>query len=78
MELNLDFLTEQEITDLLDELGIAAHSASKDGVLLEMSNDFASAKHCFCNDEHPCDSDPDTFCIDMSTTEFATEGSWFY
>ena len=44
MELNLDFLTEQEIADLLDELSIAAHAAGEDSVLLEMGNDFASAK----------------------------------
>ena len=69
MELNLDFLTEQEIADLLDELGIAAHAAGEDNVLLEMGNDFASAKHCFCNDERPCDSGPDTFCIDIEKAE---------
>ena len=69
MELNLDFLTEQEIADLLDELGIAAHAAEEDSVLLEMGNDFASAKHCLCSDERTCDSGPDTFCIDMNTSE---------
>lgn len=69
MELNLDFLPEQEITDLLTELGVVIHTESDDCVLLEMGGDFVSVKHCLCNDEHPCDSDPETLCSDMNTSD---------
>jgi len=62
----LDFLTEQEITDLLAELGVVSRADGDSCVLLEMDGDHTTAKHCLCNAEHPCEGDSATLCADMS------------
>ena len=51
----------------MNELGVATRPDGENCVLLTMTDDHAAAKHCLCNDDHPCDSDSDTLCCEMTS-----------
>ena len=62
----MDFLAEQDIRDLLSELGVTAVAEGEECVFLEMAPDHAGVKHCLDNESClPCGSDETTTCIDM-------------
>ena len=64
----MDFLTEQEITDLLAELGVSQHPAGEGCVYLNMDDNHVAVKHCLDNDGClPCGGDEETRCFDMPT-----------
>ena len=64
----MDFLTEQEISDLLAELGVTRHPDGENCLLLNMDDEHAVVKHCLDNaDCLPCGGDEETLCIDMPT-----------
>jgi hypothetical protein len=63
----LDFLSEQEISDLLNELGVTTLTDGDGCVLLEMDPSKVGAKHCLDNEGcMPCGGDEDTRCFDLS------------
>jgi len=69
----LDFLPEQEINDLLNELGITQHQEGESCVLLQMDDEHAASKHCFDNAEcMPCGCDENTNCFEMPTETMIT------
>ncbi len=63
----MDFLPEQEISELLDELGVATRPGGEHCVFMAMDDDHADIKHCLCNDANPCESDSRTLCVEMDT-----------
>jgi len=64
----LDFLTEQEINDLLLDLGISQQPEGDNCILLKMDDEHTAVKHCLDNaDCLPCGSDEETHCFDMPT-----------
>jgi hypothetical protein len=64
----LDFLTEQEISVLLAELGISQYQGDENCVLLNMDDSHVVEKHCLDNpDCLPCGGDEETRCFDMPT-----------
>ncbi len=63
----MDFLTEQEISGLLTELGITSKGEGDDCVLFEMDSLKVAAKHCLDNDDcQPCGGDEETRCFEMT------------
>jgi hypothetical protein len=63
----LDFLTEQEISDVLAELGITSLTNGGDYVLMQMDDVHAVVKHCLDNGGcMPCGGGDDTVCINMT------------
>jgi len=62
----LDFLPEQEINELLNELGVATRPEGEHCVFMAMGDDHAAVKHCLCNDKNPCESDTKTLCSEMT------------
>jgi hypothetical protein len=67
----LDFLPEQEITDLLEELNVTHHAEGGACIYLKVDPSFAVATHCFCNETNPCEGDGDTLCIDLTAEQVA-------
>ncbi len=64
----MDFLPEQEINDLLAELGVTQHPEGEDCILLNMGEGHAAVKHCLDNSGcSPCGGDDTTQCFDMQT-----------
>lgn len=62
----MDFLPEQEINDLLAELGVTQHPEGENCILLSIGEEHAVAKHCLDNtDCSPCGGDEKTQCFDM-------------
>ncbi len=63
----MDFLTEQDIGDLLTELGVTTQKGGGDCVLLEVDPLRVTAKHCLDNDGcQPCGVDEETNCFEMT------------
>jgi hypothetical protein len=65
----LDFLPEQEITDLLEELTVTRHMDGGACIYLKIDPSFAAITNCFCNDSNPCESDSETFCLDLTSEQ---------
>ena len=63
----MDFLSEQEVNDLLADLGVIQQADGDGCVFLQMTEDHSASKHCLCNSDNPCDGDPNTTCLDMNT-----------
>ncbi len=52
----------------MNDMGIVKETV-EDCLLLSMSDDCLSAKHCLLNDDAPCGEDDSTFCKDLTTDE---------
>ena len=61
----MDFLPEQEISELLKELGVATRPEGEHCVFMAMDDDHADIKHCLCNDDRPCEGGSSTLCMEM-------------
>ena len=65
----MDFLPEQEISELISELGVLQRAGGEHCIFMQMDAEHTAVKHCLCNDGCPCESDEDTLCCDMNTVE---------
>ncbi|MBC8201629.1 MAG: hypothetical protein H8E86_06230 [Planctomycetes bacterium] len=63
----MDFLPEQEISDLLREFGIATTQEGDDCAHLEMRPDSADVRDCLCIDGDSCDPEWDCMTVDGDT-----------
>lgn len=68
----MDFLTEQEISDLLVELGVQLRQEGDTSVFMEIDSGHTTAKHCLCNDLNRCDGDVGTSCFEMNAETMIT------
>ncbi len=68
----MDFLPEQEINDLLVELGVQLRPEGDTSIFMEIDCDHTAAKHCLYIGENLCGGDSDTRCFEMNTETLVT------
>ena len=65
----MEFIPEQEINELLEDMGVTSNAKGEACVVLDMDTEGAGVRHCLCESKNSCESGGGWDCREMDANQ---------